>query len=494
MQPENGPLIEVRQLVKVYQTPAGGFMALKGIDAQVNPGEFVAVVGKSGCGKSTLINMLTGIDRPTSGEIWIKDVAVHTLSENEMAEWRGRNVGIVFQHFQLMPTLTLLENVMLPMELNKVYTRRGRRERATQLLDTVEMIDHIHKLPSAISGGQQQRVAIARALANEPPLIVADEPTGNLDSQTAEMIFRLFEKLVAGGTTILVVTHDDALAKRVNRTIILSDGEIVNEYLAQALSALNRDQLDAVVRLVEPSIYPPGANIVVQGEVGDKFYIITEGETEVIVEQPGGSQVLVQRRGPGEYFGEMALVGNGFRTATVRAAPESPVSAVALDVDALNRLLEESPTLHQELSRVVDQRLIQIQIQALTGLDPDTLHELTQGVESQSFAPGQFIIRQGALGETFFLIVEGEVDVVLEQIDGTERILNHHKRGQYFGEVALMGSGRRNATVRASGSTPARVVELDKATLERLMRDSVLFKDDLERRVDERQVHTDQEG
>jgi len=502
MQQDNGPLIEVRQLVKVYETPAGGFTALRGIDAQVNAGEFVAVVGKSGCGKSTLINMLTGIDRPTSGEVWIGGTAVHALSENEMAEWRGRNVGIVFQHFQLMPTLTLLENVMLPMELNGVYTRRQRREQAMQLLDMVEMTGHVHKLPSAISGGQQQRVAIARALANEPPLIVADEPTGNLDSQTAEMIFNLFERLVTGGTTVLVVTHDDDLAQRVDRTIILSDGQIVNEYLARALSALNRDQLDAVVRLVEPSTYSPGANIVVQGEVGDKFYIIVEGKTEVFVEQPGGTQVLVNRMGPGEYFGELALVGNGFRTATVRAAMESEVSVVALDLDAFNHLLDESPALRKELSRIVDQRLIQDQIQALAGLDPAISHELTQGLESQSYAPGQFIIRQGALGETFYLILEGEVDVVVERpfdraqgrLDGTEHVLNRLGRGQYFGEMALLGSGRRSATVRASGPAPVRVVELDRAVLERLMRDSVLFKGDLARLIEERRACADQGG
>ncbi len=494
MRRDNGPLIEVRQLVKVYDTPTGGFTALKGIDAQVNPGEFVAVVGKSGCGKSTLINMLTGIDRPTSGEIWINDVAVHTLDENEMAEWRGRNVGIVFQHFQLMPTLTLLENVMLPMELNNVYTRKQRRERALQLLDTVEMTDHVHKLPSAISVVQQPRVAIARALANEPPLIVADEPTGNLDSLTAEMIFALFEKLVAGGTTILVVTHDDDLAKRVDRTIILSDGQIVNEYLARALSALNRDQLDAVVRLVEPITYEPGTTIVVQGEVGDRFYIIVAGEAEIFLEQPGGRLALVSRMGPGEYFGEMALVGNGLRTATVRAATGSPVSVVALDVDMFNRLLQESPSLHEELARIVDQRLIQDQIHALVGLDPGALQGLTRGLESETYAPGQFIIRQGALGDTFFLIIEGEVEIVVARRDGTERILNRLGRGQYFGEMALMGNGRRNATVRASGSAPVRVVELDRAALEQLMRDSASFKDDLERLVDERRAQTEGGG
>lgn len=492
----NDPLIEVRQLIKVYFSPAGDFTALQCIDARVNTGEFVAVIGKSGCGKSTFINMLTGIDRPTSGEVWVGGVPIHTLSENEMAVWRGRNVGIVFQHFQLLPTLTLLENVMLPMELNGMYTRRKRRERALDLLDTVQMAEHIHKLPSAISGGQQQRVAIARALANDPPLIVADEPTGNLDSQTTEVIFGLFETLVANGATVLIVTHDDDLAKRVDRTIILSDGKIVNEHLAHALAALNRDQLDNVVRLVEPSLYPPGANIVMQGEVGDKFYIVIEGETEVFIEQPSGKQVLVNRIGPGQYFGELALTGNGLRMATVRAAPQQAVSVVALDLDTFNRLLDESPMLHKELSRISEQRLIQTQIQTLAALDYIMSQELTQRLAIQSFAPGQFIIRQGSLGESFYLIIDGEVDIIAERssasADGgmviTEHILNRLGRGQYFGEVALLGDGRRSATVRASGTALVKVVELDRAALERLMCSSTLFKEDLEQRVDERRV------
>jgi ABC-type lipoprotein export system ATPase subunit/CRP-like cAMP-binding protein len=483
-------LIQVRQLVKVYEGPAGGFMALKAVDAQVERGEFVAVVGKSGCGKSTLINMLTGIDRPTSGEVWIDGTPVHDLNENKMAEWRGRSVGIVFQHFQLLPTLSLLENVMLPMELNGMYSKRERRKRASELLDLVEMIDHIHKLPSAISGGQQQRVAIARALANDPPLVVADEPTGNLDSKTADTIFLLFKKLVSEGKTILVVTHDDDLAKRVDRTIILSDGQIVNEYVAKALAALNRDQLDAVVRLIQPVTYPAGANIVSQGEVGDKFYIIVEGRAEVFIEQPGGTQVLVNHLEPGQYFGEMALAGNGFRTATVRASAGAEVSAVALDRDAFIRLVDESPALREELFHVIDQCLIRDRVQTLVELDEETLDELTQGLEIQSYVPGQVIIRQGTLGETFYLIVEGEVEVVAELPDGTERVINQLKSGQYFGEIALLGSGRRTVTVRAGGTAPVKVVEMNRAALD-LLYESDQLKTEIDHLVDERLARSD---
>src|SRR5688572_13981948 len=286
------PLIEIKNLRKVYQTPAGDFTAVNGINVEVQRGEFVAIIGKSGSGKSTFINMITGIDRPTSGEIMINGAPVHSFTEAQMAAWRGRNLGIVFQFFQLFPTLTILENVILPMELNNLYTKSERKERAMHLLEKVEMTQQANKLPSAISGGQQQRVAIARALANDPPLIVADEPTGNLDSKTAAKIFSLFEDLVASGKTILMVTHDSDLARRVNRTILISDGEIVNEYLVRALSKLNQDQLVEVSRRVKPQIYPPGANIIREGEVGDKFYILLNGKADVHIKESGGSEVI----------------------------------------------------------------------------------------------------------------------------------------------------------------------------------------------------------
>lgn len=224
----NEQLIDLRQVVKAYETEAGPFLALKGVDLQVDTGEFVAVVGKSGSGKSTLINMITGIDRPTSGDVLVGDMAVHTLNEGRMAVWRGRHIGVVFQFFQMLPTLTVIENVMLPMDFCNMYSMRERQERAMHLLQQVDIADQAHKLPSAISGGEQQRAAIARALANDPPIIAADEPTGNLDSKTAESVFQLFENLVDEGKTILVVTHDRDLARRVTRTVTLADGEIVD--------------------------------------------------------------------------------------------------------------------------------------------------------------------------------------------------------------------------------------------------------------------------
>jgi len=224
----NEYLIELRQVTKAYRVAAGTFIALKDVDLKVDPGEFVAVVGKSGSGKSTLINMITGIDRPTSGEVLVGDTAVHTLNEGQIAVWRGRQVGVVFQFFQLLPTLTVIENVMLPMDFCNLYGMGEREERAMQLLEQVDVAEHAYKLPSGISGGEQQRVAIARALANDPPILVADEPTGNLDSVTTESIYGLFANLVESGKTILMVTHDRDLAQRATRTIRLADGRIVD--------------------------------------------------------------------------------------------------------------------------------------------------------------------------------------------------------------------------------------------------------------------------
>jgi putative ABC transport system ATP-binding protein len=221
-------LIRLSGLKKSYYSDAGEFPALRGIDLSISSGEFVGVIGKSGSGKTTLINMIAGIDRPTDGEVWVGDKAIHTLSEGKMAAWRGSNIGIVFQFFQLLPMLSVAENVMLPMDFGGMYAPRERKERAMHLLDLVGIADHAHKLPSAVSGGQQQRAAIARALANDPPLIVADEPTGNLDSKTAESVFELFEKLVSQGKTFVIVTHDNGIADRFGRLVELSDGEIAS--------------------------------------------------------------------------------------------------------------------------------------------------------------------------------------------------------------------------------------------------------------------------
>jgi putative ABC transport system ATP-binding protein len=227
------PIIELRQVVKVYETVAGDFPALVGINAQVYPGEFLGIIGKSGAGKSTLLNMITGVDHITSGEVLVHEngssVSVHAMTENELALWRGRTMGIIYQSFQLLPMLTLVENIMLPMDLCGMYSRSRSRERALELLRMVELEEHAFKLPSYISGGQQQRVAIARALTNDPSILVADEPTGSLDSVTADHIFKLFEQLVEQGKTIVMVTHDNSLTPRFSRHLYIQDGEIIRD-------------------------------------------------------------------------------------------------------------------------------------------------------------------------------------------------------------------------------------------------------------------------
>jgi len=231
MQQPNGanPVVKISNVHKSFKVGNTDVAILKGISLAVEKGEFVSIVGPSGNGKSTLLNMITGIDRPTGGEIIVTNCPVHRMSENELAIWRGGNVGIIFQFFQMLPALSLLQNVILPMEFANKYSRQERQTRALALLNLVGLAEQANKLPSMVSGGQQQRAAIARALANDPPLLVGDEPTGNLDSKTAGEIFDLFHQLVANGKTMLMVTHDKELAARVPRKIEIQNGLIASD-------------------------------------------------------------------------------------------------------------------------------------------------------------------------------------------------------------------------------------------------------------------------
>ncbi len=231
MEKSNGkqPIIEIKDVVKRFPLGNSEVTILKGISFAVKPGEFVSIVGPSGNGKSTLLNMVTGIDRPSSGEIVVTGKPIHKMSEDQLAGWRGENLGIIFQFFQMLPALSIAQNVILPMDLAGKYSPRERRERALHLLETVGLADQATKLPSMVSGGQQQRAAIARALANDPPIIVADEPTGNLDSRNSQDIFELFNRVVEQGKTMLMVTHDKELAKRVPRVVEILDGRITRD-------------------------------------------------------------------------------------------------------------------------------------------------------------------------------------------------------------------------------------------------------------------------
>lgn len=355
---ENGPesslMIDLREVNKYYKTAAGDYHALKNIELQINPGEFVSIIGKSGSGKSTLLNMISGIDHPTTGEVWVNGSPVHELNEDQMASWRGENMGILFQFFQLLPALSLLQNVILPMDLAGKYKPRERRKRAEHLLEIVGLADHQHKLPSMVSGGQQQRAAIARALANDPPLIVADEPTGNLDSKTAESVFALFNELVAQGKTVIIVTHDSSLAKRAHRTALIADGEIVNEYVAKALPTLTSDQLLLATRTVESHHYEAGAMILVEGRDNNVFYIVSKGTVEVVLPRPNQSDVVALQLGPGKYFGEMAFFHDRRNWASVRASETGPVEVLAINYDRLNELLSQSDVTRDALYQAAE--------------------------------------------------------------------------------------------------------------------------------------------
>jgi putative ABC transport system ATP-binding protein len=220
-------MISIKRITKTYESSAGRFSAVQSIDLEIRAGDFVAIVGKSGSGKSTLLNMMGGIDRPSSGSVVVGGITIQDLTENQLAAWRGRTVGFVFQFFQLLPTLTAAENVMLPMDFCRMLPARERRKRALDLLDRVGVARQADKLPSALSGGEQQRVAIARALANEPPVVIADEPTGNLDSVTAHAILDIFRSMASRGTTVVIATHERDIGGIIDRTVKIADGIIV---------------------------------------------------------------------------------------------------------------------------------------------------------------------------------------------------------------------------------------------------------------------------
>ena len=347
-------MIDLRNVDKYYKTAVGDYRALTDVDLQIGAGEFVSIIGKSGSGKTTLLNMITGIDRPSNGEVWVNDTPVHELNENQMARWRGKNLGVVFQFFQLLPMISAIENIMLPMDFCRMYTPIERRKRAMELLELVELADHAHKLPTALSGGQQQRVAIARALANDPPVVIADEPTGNLDSKTAESVFELFNNLVAKGKTIIIVTHDSAMAKRTHRTALIADGEIVNEYVAKAMPTLTHTQLLQATKSSKTLNFEAGAMILSEGANADTFYIVSKGTVEVILPRPNQSDVVALQLGPGKVFGEMEFFHEKKHRASIRASESGAVEVLAIGYDKLSELLSQSDVTREALHQMAD--------------------------------------------------------------------------------------------------------------------------------------------
>ena len=348
---QSKPAILLQDVVKTYVNAAGSFTALKGVDLEIDYGQFVALVGKSGSGKSTLLNMLTGIDHPTSGVVRIGDEDIYSMSESKRALWRGHNVGIVFQFFQLLPTLSLLENTILPMDYCNVYPYNERPQRAMELLKMVGLGDHAYDLPSNVSNGQQQAAAIARSLATDPPIIVADEPTGNLDTRSADVVIRVFRELAAQGKTILIVTHDPSLTSRVDRTVIISDGEIIDPIIAGALPSLDHPQMLQATHSLQRQLFNPGEIILREGDPVNHFYMVGRGLAEIWDGQPQA----IARLSTHEFFGEVELMGDQTAIATVRAGAE-PVEVGLLPKDHFYTIMDESPSTVALLEQVAQDR------------------------------------------------------------------------------------------------------------------------------------------
>jgi putative ABC transport system ATP-binding protein len=349
-------VITLHKVVKTFKNAAGEFTVLKGIDLTLRAGEFVSIIGKSGSGKSTLLNMITGIDHPSTGKVVINGQDIYAMSESRRSLWRGNNLGIVFQFFQLMPMLTLLENVMLPMDYVGKYDFDERPKRAMELLAMVGLESQAHKLPPAVSTGQQQSAAIARALATDPPILCADEPTGNLDSRSADAIIRLFDNLVERGKTIAMVTHDPTLTGRTGRTIIISDGELVDENVARCMPLLGHRQMLEATRMLERLTIPANGMILSQGEHVERFFMIERGEVEVVLCKRG-RDMRIARLGPGQFFGEVELVRGGESIACVRATAEGAVELATLPRPGFNTILNTSPLTREAIGRIVQQRL-----------------------------------------------------------------------------------------------------------------------------------------
>ena len=349
-------IIALHGVVKRFSNAAGEFTILKGVDLQIKRGEFVSIVGKSGSGKSTLLNMVTGIDHPSDGQVVVNGTDIYSnFTESQRSKWRGRNLGIVFQFFQLMPMLTLLENVMLPMDYVDMYDFDERPDRAMELLKLVGLEKFANKLPVLVSTGQQQLAAIARAMACDPPLLIADEPTGNLDTKSADTIIGLFEHFVALGKTIVMVTHDPSLTSRTNRNIIISDGELINETIARSLPQLRHRHMLEFTKLVEERVYQPHETIISRDGNVDYFFMIRRGEVDVILKSEKKKDIT-SRLHETEFFGEVELLRGGTAIANVRAG-DKPVEVLALPRADFIRVLNESPITSEAVKKIMQKRL-----------------------------------------------------------------------------------------------------------------------------------------
>ena len=352
-------MIELRGIVKRFSNAAGEFTVLKGIDLTILRGEFVSIVGKSCSGKSTLLNMITGIDHPSEGQVVVNGMDIYSgVTESQRSKWRGENLGIVFQFFQLLPMLTLLENVMLPMDFVNCSGFDDRPQRALELLKMVGLEKYANKLPVLVSTGQQQLAAISRAMACDPPLLIADEPTGNLDSRSADTIIQLFESFVAQGKTIVMVTHDPSLTARTHRNIVIFDGELIDEAVSKSLPQLRHRHMIEFTKLAQKQQFKPNETILSRNQHVDHFFMIRKGQVEVVLQKRENREVILSELNPGEYFGEIELMRGGKSIANVRAG-KRPVEVLALPRADFLRVMQESPITAESVGWMVQKRLEQ---------------------------------------------------------------------------------------------------------------------------------------
>ena len=346
------PLIKLSQVSKVYRNAAGSFSALKDINVNFYEGEFIGVIGKSGSGKSTLVNMITGIDRPTQGEVVVDGRNIHAMKEGKQARWRGLNLGVVFQFFQLLPMLTLIENVLLPMDFCNKYDPADRPDRAMNLLEMVGLGDVAQKLPGSLSGGQQQSAAIARAMANDPPIIVADEPTGNLDAKTADSVYDKFSALAGEGRTIIMITHDPEIEHRLSRTILLSDGEVIDPILIHTLPWLPHPDLKALGHALERETFAKGEIIDISGKLANQLILIEEGRIQLkYTKKPHKDKEVILT--PGAFLGGKEIINEDRLSQFTAKSKASSTSIATLSWDklaeALNSIEDGRSKFHQAI-------------------------------------------------------------------------------------------------------------------------------------------------
>ena len=353
----NHPVISLHDVKKIFETDAGPFMALKGINLDFYQGEFIGVTGKSGSGKSTLINMITGIDHPSDGRIQVGDVVINSLSESDMARWRGKNLGIVFQFYQLLPMLSLFENVLLPMDLADVIPFDEREERAMMLLERVGMEEFAEKMPSEVSGGQQQTVAVARSMANDPSIVIADEPTGNLDTKTAERVFSIFEQMKEEGKTVIMITHDPNLANRTSRQVVISDGEVINPLLHRHMRSISHPLLLQATHALEPVVIQPGQPLFRSGDAIDDLYFVENGMVSVWVENGKGARHEVARLNEGNVLGEIELLQGLPAQATIIPTNGSSVHLQKLNRTLFSHLLDQDHSVKNTFTTLAQERL-----------------------------------------------------------------------------------------------------------------------------------------